>query len=81
MVPMTTEPDDCTQDWLIERIKGATGTYHWALIWGAVYSHRQASVRLFRDTVFEMLDDPTMTRSKMRREVAMVAKQIEEHGP
>ena len=53
----------------------------WARIWGAIYAHRQLCVWTIRDTVYEMLDDPEMTRSKMRREVADVVKQVEEWGP
>ena len=35
----------------------------WARIWGAIYFHRQACCRIIRDTVYEMLDDPTTTRA------------------
>lgn len=50
-------------------------------IWGAVYSHRQACVRYIRDAVFAMLDDPSMTRSRLKRELADIVKRVEEHRP
>lgn len=52
-----------------------------ARVWGAVYSHRQACVRYLRDRVLSMLEDPAMTRSRLRRELLALAKQVEELGP
>jgi hypothetical protein len=49
--------------------------------WGAVYSHRQACVRFLRDAIVKLLDDPTMTRRRLRAALAELAKQVEEHGP
>jgi hypothetical protein len=54
--------------------------YNRTVIFSAMYSHRLACVRLIRDTVYAMLADPAMTRSRLKRELADVCKQVEEHG-
>jgi hypothetical protein len=56
-------------------------TWDNARVWGAVYSHRQACVRYFRDELWQLLDDPGTTRRRMRREIEALAKRIEERGP
>jgi hypothetical protein len=38
-------------------------------------------VPYFRDALWQMLDDPSMTRRRMRREIEALAKRLEEHGP
>lgn len=81
MVGMNKTSEGYTQQQLLDVFHAIDGGYADMRAWGAVYSHRQACMRLFRDTVFEMLADPAMSRSKMRLEVARVAKQIEEWGP
>jgi hypothetical protein len=50
-------------------------------VWGAVFSHRQACVRLLRDAVCMMLADPAITRAELRRRMVAIAKQIERKGP
>ena len=49
--------------------------------WGAVYSHRQACVRYLRDAIVKLLDDPALTRRRLRAALTELAKQVEEHGP
>jgi hypothetical protein len=48
---------------------------------GAVYEHRLACARYIRTELWKLLDDPGMTRGKLRRELARLCKQVEEHGP
>jgi hypothetical protein len=50
-------------------------------LWGAIYSHRQACLRYVRDQLWQMLDDPGMTRRRMRREIEALIKRVEEQGP
>jgi hypothetical protein len=49
--------------------------------WGVVYSHRQACVRYLHHALLRLLDDPDMTRGKLRVELERLCKQVEEHGP
>jgi hypothetical protein len=53
----------------------------WPRVWGAVYAHRAACLRLVLALVDELLDDPRMTRSQLRRELADAMQEIEERGP
>jgi hypothetical protein len=50
-------------------------------VFGAVYEHRLACARYLRDELWKLIDDPTMNRRRMRREIAVLTKRIEEHGP
>jgi hypothetical protein len=47
-------------------------------LWGAIYSHRQACLRYVRDELWQLLDDPGMTRRRMRREIEALIKRVEE---
>jgi hypothetical protein len=70
-----------TQAQLLEAIGAGGSSWGDMRIWGAVYSHRQACVRYLRDAVLKLLDDPTMTRRRLRAALTELAKQVEEHGP
>ena len=72
-----------TQDQLLKAIGVGAGTGSWGnvRIWSAVYSHRRACVRYLRDAVMLLLDDPTMTRRRLRARLVGLAREIEEHGP
>jgi hypothetical protein len=74
------KPDGLTQAQLEEIIKPQS-SYEGMRVWGALFSHRQACVRFLRDRVFEMLEDPKMTRSRLKHELADVVRVIEERGP
>ena len=50
-------------------------------LWGAIYSHRQACLRYVRDQLWQLLDEPGMTRRRMRREIDAFIKRVEEKGP
>jgi len=39
-----------------------------------------ACARFLQDEVYKRLDDPTMTRSRMRREPDAIVKRVEEFG-
>jgi hypothetical protein len=67
-----------SQQQLLEVIEPALEN---ARVWGAVYSHRQACVRYFRDELWQLLDDPSTTRRRLRPEIEALAKRIEERGP
>lgn len=70
-----------TQREMLDTLMEVHGGYDYARAWGACVSHRQACVRLLRDVIFEMLDDPTTTRATLRREVEDAVREIEERGP
>ncbi len=53
----------------------------WPDIWGAIYVHRAACLREVMELVDEMLEDPTLTRSQLRRELSDALKIIKEWGP
>jgi hypothetical protein len=38
-------------------------------------------VRYIRDAIWRLLDDPAMTRRRMRREIEALVKRVEEKGP
>jgi hypothetical protein len=71
-----------TQKQLLEAL-GVVGSSGWGDLrtWGAVYSHRQACVRYLRDAIVKLLDDPALTRRRLRAALTELAKQVEEHGP
>ncbi len=48
---------------------------------GAVYEHRLACARYIRAELWKLLDDPGMTRRKLRGQIDFLCKQVEEHGP
>jgi hypothetical protein len=49
-------------------------------LWSAAVFHRQACVRFIKRRVFEWLDDPAMTRGRLKRELAALVTQVEEKG-
>jgi hypothetical protein len=75
-----TEPTE-TQDQLVAYLKRVNGGWEWARTWGAIVQHRTACLEQLLEVAAKMLDDPAMTRSQMRRELAAVGKRIIEHGP
>lgn len=50
-------------------------------IFAKVVEHRSACLHLVEATILEMLADPKITRSRLRRELANVIRHVEEHGP
>jgi len=81
MQPENRVSNGLSQAQLLEAIGAGSGSWGDVRIWGAVYSHRQACVRYLRDAVMRLLDDPTMTRRRLRAQLVALAKEVEEHGP
>jgi hypothetical protein len=75
------EPDGLTQAQLLDAIGISNNAWGDARLWGAIYSHRQACVRYLRDYVLWKLEDPSTTRSSLKRLVIAQAKRVEEWGP
>jgi hypothetical protein len=83
---MGSEPENgvsngLTQKQLLEALGITSAGWGDARVWAAVYSHRRACVRYLRDAVLGLLQDPTLTRRRLRAELAQLAQQVEEWGP
>ncbi len=68
------------QDELIKVLKAAA-PMNWPTIWAAIMKHRVDCLDAVEARVHAMLDDPAMTRRKMRGEIADLLEALKEHGP
>lgn len=48
--------------------------------WGVLYGHRKECLRVFRDRIVALLDDPAMNRAHLRRAIADICTDIEQRG-
>ena len=67
-----------TQDELVAKMKETWGSWQ---LWAPMYNHRKTCVRYLRDEVYKRLDDPTMTRGRMKRELDAIFERVEGFGP
>ena len=69
--------DGLTQQQLLETLGIKSGGWGDYRQWGAILSHR----RYLRNSLFALLEAPAMTRGRLKREFATIAKRVEERGP
>ena len=79
--PQNGVSDGLTQQQLLETLGIKSGGWGDYRQWGAILSHRQACVRYLRNSLFALLEDPAMTRRRLKLEFTTIAKTVEEKGP
>lgn len=68
------------QDELIKVLKAAA-PMNWPTIWPAIMKHREDCLGAVDRTVQAMLDDPAMTRKRMRVELRAFLQTMKDRGP